>query len=342
MMHSEDRDVSSHRAMGEGEVVLGAYFDAELDGSLFGDSSDEDDIAQQPTITRNADPIEEPKPEVEYEKKVPGPSTIIANISYRRVDRVTPEQARRKDACLPCGKDTTSHPNLELYELPCHHAWCRECLSRAFHFTLHHHAFKRLQCCTEKEIPLKYFERIVVDRQHPAAEYETQATGADAETDDPLRQHAMPGLRDWNPVRVTEYVEKEKEIFISTGDMLSYRILLEEFETLPRSRLYCYGKGCGRFIPKACRTKTFGECPNCGRKTCVRCRKNTGSHVNKVSKCTAGKARLEVVRNETKLLSLARRKHWKRCPRCGIFVSKAPGGCSSVVCRCGRLFFYGY
>lgn len=336
----------------EEEIVLGIHFDAGDcgDESKSEESDDEGGIVigtdglpqfveglekkkHEKITRRNADPIEQPKPNVKYEKRVPRPSTSIAIISYKRLDRITTEHARLTDACLICARDLTSQPNIRLYQLPCRHAWCKECLARAFHFVLSQRAFGRLQCCAKKDIPLEYFERIVENKSHPPVEHEVRPDPkTTAENEDNL----------WNSTKVVEYVEKDQEVFISPGDMASYRTLLEEHQVPSRGKVYCYGQGCGQYIPKDCRTNFSGKCPHCQRRTCLRCRRNANTHTtDKDGKCKPSKYRKESVQNEAKALSLAKRKGWKRCPRCRIFVQKDRGGCSSVVCRCGRLFYYG-
>lgn len=346
-------------ASSEEEPVLGVYFEGNYDDTTSDSeaSGSEDggltlgpdglpqltekkskDEHRTRTPRRNAEPVEVPKPHVEYEKRVPGPSTSIATISFKRLDRITKEHASRTDACLICARDaTTAQPNIsKLSQLPCGHAWCSECLARAFHFVLGQHAFGRLQCCTKEDIPLELFERIVENKAHPPVEYEVRpnpvATNANKTEDD----------KPWNSTKVIEYVEKDQEVFISPGDMASYRMLVEEHQAPSRSKVYCHGQGCGQYIPKDCRTKMVGKCVNCARRTCLRCRKSDKTHVtDHHGKCKASKSRIDSVNNEAKTLALAKRKGWKRCPRCRMFVQKERGGCSSVVCRCGRLFFYG-
>lgn len=334
--------------------MLGVYFGEE--DSLFGSQQEEEGIQlgvgdlseygqqlqnEQPKrkrTARNADPIETARPRVDYETKVPNDSTIIANISYRRVDRITPKQAARTDACLPCGRDTTEHPDLLLFKLPCEHTWCKVCLARCFHFAIWNQTFGQLRCCTDDEIPLSYFKNIKEDRIRPRPEYEAQPDST-ANAED-KGQQILPGLRDWNPIKVTAYVEKDREPFITSGDIASYRASLEEYESPPKDKVYCWANSCGSFIPKGSRTKTEGKCRSCRRRTCLRCRKSLKSHTSESGKCTASKKRLQLVKNDTKLLSLARRKGWKRCPRCKVFIQKIRGGCSSVICRCGRCFYY--
>lgn len=344
------------------EHVLSLYFEAEHEilAEEYSDIEDSDEQDESSELEEsiggkgNVEPVGTPRPLVDYETKVPGSSTIIAMISQRRVDRLTPEQAWRTDTCLPCGRDvrsSPSQPDLALFTLPCRHVWCRECLARAFLFAKNNNTFDRLRCCTEEDIALEYFERIAEDREHPPPEWDIQdCTGAvvAGRTDDAQQQQqqhqSLPGLRDWNPVNVIEYVEKDQDVFISKGDIESYRASLEEFHTLPKDRVYCYRPSCGNLIPKANRSKGVATCPRCNKDTCMRCRKSPKSHTGgekKPGKCTAGKARMEMVKNDRKLLVLARRKKWKRCPRCGMFVDKVRGGCTSVVCVCGRFFFYG-
>lgn len=384
------------------EPVLGLYFDAEAD-ILAAESSDIDDDSEpdlsarlkkkQPSnkskfkyIPRNVDPMDSnPKPPVEYETEVPGSSTIIAMISQRRVDRVTPEQAWRTDACLPCGRDghlsssslpvhkgssgssrkKDGGPQLELHKLPCNHVWCRECLARLFLFAKNNNTFNRLQCCNnEEEIPMRYFENIAEDGEQLPPKWEVQdTTGSEmfgggaaakvtgAASGSGSSEHhengpALPSLRDWNPIRVVPRVEKDREIFLTKGDIASYKESLLEFNTLPRDRVYCRRKKtCGSFIPRRTLRKgqTTVACPKCGLEVCLRCRKNPASHSKTTyqTRCTAGPRRMEVVKNDRMLLSLARKKGWKRCPRCGMFVEKVKGGCPSVRCFCGRDFFYG-
>lgn len=143
-----------------------------------------------------------------------------------------------------------------------------------------------------------------------------------------------------DPLRVSHCVEKEGEVFINKRDFAFYKLKLEEFDTLPKNKLYYYRRACGSFIPKSCRTKSKGTCPRCHRVTCQRCRKGWHKHESKNGKCDAYKDRMEVVKNDRKLMILARKKGWKRCPDCRMYVDKIRGGCLSILCRCGRYFFF--
>lgn len=367
----------------EEEPVLSVYFEAEAEIL----AADNEDNSSKPKKSRNVEPMEQstPKPPIDYETKVPSNSTIIAMISHRRVDRVTPEQAWRTDVCLPCGQEgypssssskLTRHPQgLELHKLPCHHVWCTQCLARAFLFAKNNNTFDRLRCCNnEEDIPLRYFERIAQDGAQPPPTWETQKTGTkrqqipttlsdsttnggpaggkqleqQLESEDTSTTFPMPSIRNWNPIRVVPLVEQDREVFITKGDIASYKESLLEFNTLPKDRVYCpRTKTCGSLIPlpksrQKTKDKTTVSCPKCSLKVCLRCRKNPSSHTSKsATKCTAGNVRMEVVKNDRKLLVLARRKGWKRCPRCRMFVEKMKGTCSSVSCFCGRYFFYG-
>lgn len=347
----------------EEEPVFGAYFSAEAlaaharredddEQSSEEHSSHESDsdeaivrkLRKKKHVVRNVEPVSVIKPEVEYQTKVPSRSTIIANISQRRMDRVPVTEADRTDICLACGLDTAANPDLSLQELPCGHRWCKRCLARTFKFAIANHTFHRFQCCTEEQIPLKYFKAILEKKPHPKPEFEPgYEPGSRMEIVLPEEQEAttFAESRDFNPLRVSESVRKEAEVFINRGDWNAYLEKLEEFETRPRDRLYCYRKACGSFIPMGDRTKARATCPQCQRVTCCRCRKGWHTHQSRDGKCDAGKDRMAVVANDRKLIVMARRKGWKRCPRCRMFVEKARGGCSSVYCRCGRHFFYG-
>lgn len=344
-------DVTSVQEEG---IELSIHFDGDRggDGGELEDSTDEapgnylgsHDLAQlcagekkknERATPKNADPIEQPMSRIVYEKRVPRPSTGIAMISYKRLDRITAEHAKRSDACLICARDITSQTDISLYELPCHHTWCKECLARAFHFVLGQHAFGRLQCCTAEDIPLKYFDNIMEKRFHSPVE-----TGSPPNPTNTAEAEDLD--RPWDSTEIIEHVEKDQGIFISPGDMALYRAVLEEHQISCREKLYCYGRACGQYVPKDCRNKTMGKCPHCSRRTCLRCRRDARTHGTDLrGKCMASKKNVDSAKNEAKTFSLAKRKGWKRCPRCRMFVQKIRGGCSSVVCRCGRLFFYG-
>lgn len=331
------------------KAMLGVYIDVEAELLTSEEHSSEDDERR---TWRNAEPVSVEKPQVEYEIEVPGPLTIISLISHRRVDRIPLGQAKRPDVCLPCGQDTTTQQGLTLYELPCGHRWCKQCLARAFLFAIQHNAFHRLNCCTDEEIPIKYFKRIVEDRPHPQPEYEPgwePGSYIDAKIPHKGAQGGQilngtvskDGKVPRNPLRVSHCVEKEQKAFINKVDLAFYKLKLEEFETLPKDKLYCYRRACGSFIPMSCRTGTRGTCPRCHRVTCKRCRKGWHTHESKIGKCDAYKDRMEVVKNDRKLMILAKKKGWKRCPSCRMYVDKVRGGCLSVLCRCGRHFFFG-
>ncbi|KAG8159151.1 hypothetical protein KVR01_010812 [Diaporthe batatas] len=344
----------------EEQPVFGAYYSAEAlaaqcrhyDDEQTGeeqsshDGDSEDDVFnkfRKKHITRNVEPVSIIKPEVEYQAKVPSRSSIIGNISHRRLDRVPVAEMGRTDICFPCGLDTYSHPDLRLQELPCGHWWCQRCLARTFKFAIANNTFHRFQCCHEEQIPLRYFRAIIEKKPHPKPEFEPgYEKGSKMEIVLPEEQEAptFAESRDFNPLRVSESVRKESEVFINKNDWNIYLKKLEEFETRPRDKLYCYRRLCGSFIPLGDRTGTRATCPQCQRVTCCRCRKGWHTHQSKDGKCDAGKERMTVVRNDRKLIVMAKRKGWKRCPRCRMFVEKVKGGCSSVYCICGRHFFY--
>ena len=345
----------------EEEPVFGAYYSAEALAAHVRHEDDDEQSSEERSshysdsegevfkklkrkhVTRNVEPVSVIKPEVEYQTKVPSRSTIIANISRRRMDQVPVTETDRTDICLPCGLDTSSYPDLSLQELPCGHRWCKRCLARTFKFAIVNNTFHRFQCCTEKQIPLKYFKAILEKKPHPKPEFEPgyePGSHMDIALPDEQEAPTFAESRDFNPLRVSQTVRKESEIFINNSDWNAYLEKLEEFETRPRDRLYCYRKLCGSFIPMEDRTRARATCPQCQRVTCCRCRKGWHTHRSQDGKCDAGKDRMTVVTNDRKLIVMARRKGWKRCPRCRMFVEKIRGGCSSVYCRCGRHFFY--
>ncbi|KAL1851730.1 hypothetical protein Daus18300_012415 [Diaporthe australafricana] len=346
----------------EDEVpVYGAYFSAEalraddrhgdddeqsIDGSS-DDSNSEDElirkIKKKKRVFRNVTPVSVIKPEVEYQTKVPTKSTIIANISQRRLDKIPVTEESRTDICLPCGLDTVTTPELSLHKLPCGHRWCSRCLARTFKFAIANNTFHRFQCCTENEIPMRYFKGIIEKRPHPKPEFEPgyePGTSMEIVQAEEQEISELAEVREFNPLRVSESVRKETEPFINKKDWNTYMEKLEEYETLPKDKMYCYRKICGSFIPMADRTKTKGHCPRCRRFTCCRCRRGWHTHQSNNGRCDACKDRMTVVNNDRKFIVMARRKGWKRCPRCRMFVEKTRGGCGSVYCRCGRHFWY--
>ncbi|POS76911.1 hypothetical protein DHEL01_v204687 [Diaporthe helianthi] len=346
----------------EEEPVFGAYYSSEALAANVRHHEGDEEIGEEQNshdgeregetakkltkkqAVRNVEPVSIVKPEVEYQTKVPSQSSIIANISQRRMDRVPITEIGRTDVCLPCGLDTWSHPDLSLQELPCGHSWCKTCLARTFRFAMANNTFHRFQCCHEEQIPLEYFRAIIDKKPHPKPEFEPgyePGSRMDIALSDEQEAPTFAESRDFNPLRVSESVRKESEVFINKGDWNMYLKKLEEFETRPKDKLYCYRRLCNSFIPLGDRTKTRATCPQCQRVTCCRCRKGWHTHQSKDAKCDAGKETMTVVANDRKLIVMAKRKGWKRCPRCRMFVEKARGGCLSVYCRCGRHFFYG-
>lgn len=114
--------VTQEHRVHEEEVILWQDIEAQAEAGPGLPTNDEySSEDEEPRIWKNAEPVSVEKPQVEYETEVPGPQTIIAPISLRRVDRVPLGQARWSDACLPCGQDTTAQPELTLYALTCGH-----------------------------------------------------------------------------------------------------------------------------------------------------------------------------------------------------------------------------
>ncbi|KAI1497452.1 hypothetical protein F5X99DRAFT_362244 [Biscogniauxia marginata] len=111
-----------------------------------------------------------------------------------------------------------------------------------------------------------------------------------------------------------------------------YSNKMEEL-TNPHYKLYCWGEGCGAFIPLANQKKRVGECEQCGKKTCKTCRQK--SHFG-----GCDQEKLQELRNSEDLVyKLAGNKGWKRCPNCLNIVQKH-GGCNHMACHCGQGFCY--
>lgn len=103
-----------------------------------------------------------------------------------------------------------------------------------------------------------------------------------------------------------------------------YAWLVDEFDD--PARMYCHRDGCGTFIPTAKRSKRVGVCPRCGNRTCKLCGRR--SHWGP---CRGQEdQRQEKTTDETKLLALAKKYMWQRCPRCRYLVERV-AGCNTIV-----------
>ncbi|TYG64369.1 hypothetical protein ES288_D06G102500v1 [Gossypium darwinii] len=92
---------------------------------------------------------------------------------------------------------------------------------------------------------------------------------------------------------------------------------------------------CREILPRDLfnRIKRF-PCPLCKRVFCVQCKVawHSGADCIKFQK-------LKNLGSDAMLVDLAKRKKWRQCPNCSIYVEKS-AGCCYVKCRCGNAFCY--
>uniref|UniRef100_A0A2P2IUP4 RBR-type E3 ubiquitin transferase n=2 Tax=Rhizophora mucronata TaxID=61149 RepID=A0A2P2IUP4_RHIMU len=78
-------------------------------------------------------------------------------------------------------------------------------------------------------------------------------------------------------------------------------------------------------------------CPNCWRMFCLRCNVPWHSGIGCEEFQVLHKDERE--REDIMLMELAENKHWRRCPKCRIYVERTQG-CKYMRCRCGTSFCY--
>ncbi|XP_026430976.1 E3 ubiquitin-protein ligase RNF14-like [Papaver somniferum] len=102
--------------------------------------------------------------------------------------------------------------------------------------------------------------------------------------------------------------------------------------------IYCPFKDCSAPLLDEGGGKIIrSECPHCNRLICARCKVSWHEGV----RCaTFQKLNADDRENEDITLhAIAKRKKWKRCPKCKFYVGKSYG-CSTLTCRCGLTFYY--
>ncbi|MBA0597701.1 hypothetical protein Gorai_007500, partial [Gossypium raimondii] len=108
-----------------------------------------------------------------------------------------------------------------------------------------------------------------------------------------------------------------------------------ESALLGSEKLYCPYKDCSALLVNdgEKRIKRF-PCPLCKRVFCVQCKVawHSGADCIKFQK-------LKNLGSDAMLVDLAKRKKWRQCPNCSIYVEKS-AGCCYVKCRCGNAFCY--
>ncbi|KAL5098396.1 hypothetical protein RYX36_002723, partial [Vicia faba] len=103
-------------------------------------------------------------------------------------------------------------------------------------------------------------------------------------------------------------------------------------------KFYCPFADCSALlINDETETVRNSECPNCNRMFCAQCKVpwHDGIECSEFWKLNAGEREKE----DIMLMRLAHNMHWKRCPKCKIYVARTMG-CNSMTCRCGCSFCY--
>ncbi|CAI8589687.1 unnamed protein product [Vicia faba] len=103
-------------------------------------------------------------------------------------------------------------------------------------------------------------------------------------------------------------------------------------------KFYCPFADCSALlINDETEAVTNSECPNCNRMFCAQCKVpwHDGMECSEFQKLNAGEREKE----DIMLMRLAQNMHWKRCPKCKIYVAKI-SGCNDVICRCRCSFCY--
>lgn len=111
------------------------------------------------------------------------------------------------------------------------------------------------------------------------------------------------------------------------GRVFVERYILLILEQSTPNPVYCWNPTCSEFIPPVMsRGPDEMDCPTCGNTTCRHCR----------GEGHAGRECVEDVETR-RLLNLASRRGWRRCPRCQAMIERN-GGCSTMTCRCNGVF----
>ncbi|XP_050215893.1 E3 ubiquitin-protein ligase RSL1-like [Mercurialis annua] len=100
-------------------------------------------------------------------------------------------------------------------------------------------------------------------------------------------------------------------------------------------KFYCPYKNCsGLLINDTGVEIQQTDCPLCKRAFCVKCEAPWHSEIS----CEKFQ-KLKKKGDDSMLVDLAKRKNWRRCPKCKFYVEKSVG-CFYMKCRCGFAFCY--
>ncbi|EFH38806.1 hypothetical protein ARALYDRAFT_920563 [Arabidopsis lyrata subsp. lyrata] len=117
-----------------------------------------------------------------------------------------------------------------------------------------------------------------------------------------------------------------REVFDQWDDALSEAVLMRS------KRLYCPYKDCSTllFIDKSEVKMKDSECPHCHRMVCVEC--GTKWHPEITCEEFQKLAGNERGRDNISLATMAKKKNWKRCYSCKLYIEKSQG-CLYMKCR---------
>ncbi|KAI5336643.1 PREDICTED: E3 ubiquitin-ligase [Prunus dulcis] len=108
---------------------------------------------------------------------------------------------------------------------------------------------------------------------------------------------------------------------------------------LGSQKFYCPFKDCSALlVDDGGEVVTVSECPNCRRLFCAQCKVawHAGIDCGEFQNLNENEREKE----DIMVMELAKKKNWRRCPRCNFFVEKTDG-CLHITCRCGLEFCYG-
>ncbi|KAK2981732.1 hypothetical protein RJ640_005984 [Escallonia rubra] len=110
---------------------------------------------------------------------------------------------------------------------------------------------------------------------------------------------------------------------------------------IPESqKLYCPFQDCSAVLVNDSKMAIKeANCPECRRRFCARCRVPWHSEFKCREFQKLNAKRRKSGREEVMVDRLAKKKRWRRCPRCKTFVEKIDG-CLHITCRCKHDFCY--
>ncbi|PWA80520.1 Zinc finger, C6HC-type [Artemisia annua] len=105
-------------------------------------------------------------------------------------------------------------------------------------------------------------------------------------------------------------------------------------------KFYCPFKDCSALLvdDSAVAVKDT-KCPHCNRKFCAQCKVPWHSEMD-CKEFQMLNDNGEIDQSDKKVLELAKKNKWQRCPKCNYYVGRT-SGCNDMSCRCGHRFCYG-